>query len=134
MNDELARIVAVVEESRLWRAVAAPLTAASAAWSASVTARACRASASHLSSSPQAHRVRFAALTIAFAAAVHAAVLPLVPQYSRPGIPVPWLILVIGVALLAGALAEAMVAAWPASVVGTMTRRILAQVRAENRS
>lgn len=127
MNDELARIVAVVEESRLWRAIATPLTAASAAWSSSVTGRAWRAWAARLSSLPQSHRVRFAAMTIAFAAGLHAAVLPVLPQYSRPGLPARWLVLVIGVAVLVGVFAEAIVAAWPGSVAGKLTRRSWAQ-------
>lgn len=134
MNDELDRLVALVEDSRVWRAASRPLAAASAAWPSSLVGRWCRAWSTQRSSWPQSQRVRFAAVTIGVAAACHAAILQVLPPYASPGIPVWWLALVIGAAVLVGAFAEAMTAAWPDSAAGRLTRRIQARVRAENRS
>ena len=120
MNDELDRIAALVEDSRLWRAVAWPLTAAAAAWHSSLIAHAYRSCVATLSSWPQAKRVRFGAMTIGFAAAVHAAILQVVPPYARPGIPLWWLAVVIAAAMLAAACAEAIIAAWPGSAIAKL--------------
>lgn len=134
MNDELDRFVALVEDSRVWRAVARPLAAAAAAWQSSLIGRARRAWSTQLSSWPQSQRIRFVALTIGCAAAFHAAILQAVPPYARPGIPLWWFAFVIVAAMLAAALAEAIPAAWSGSAAGTLVARILAQLRAETRS
>lgn len=134
MNDELDRLIALVEDSLVWRAVARPLVAASAAWQSSLIGQAWRARSTQLSSWPPSHRIRFVAFSIGLAAAVHAAILQVVPPYARPGFPVWWLAFVIGAAMLAAACAEALAAAWGGSATGTLIARILAQLRAENRS
>jgi len=124
MNDELDRIAALVEDSRLWRAAVRPLTVAPAAWQSSRTAQACRSSVARVSSWPQAQRVRFWAMTIGFAAAVHAAILQVLPAYARPGIPMWWIALVIAAAMLTAVCAEAIAAAWPGSAMARLTRPI----------
>lgn len=130
---ELDRIAALVEDSRLWRAIVRPLTLAPAAWQSSLTGRGFRAGAARLSSWPRAQRVRFSALTIGFAAAVHAVMLQVVPQYARPGIPLWWLALVVAVAMFAGVFAEAVTAAWSGSKMAALTRPIASYWSAGNR-
>ena len=124
MRDELDRIAALVEDSRLWRVIVRPLTVAPAAWQSSLVGQAFRANAARVSSWPTAQRVRFSALTIGVAAAVHASILQVLPQYARPGIPVQWLAFVIGGAMLAGVFAEAITAAWSGSVMARLIRPI----------
>ena len=133
MNDELDRIAALVEDSRLWRAIVRPLTLAPAAWQSSLMGRGFRAGAARLSSWPRAQRVRFSALTIGFAAAVHAVMLQVVPQYARPGIPLWWLALVVAVAMFVGVFAEAVTAAWSGSEMAALTRPIASYWSAGNR-
>ena len=134
MNDELDRIAALVEDSRFWRAIVRPLTVAPAAWQSSLMGRVFHVGAARWSSWPGSQRVRFIALTIGFAAAVHGLMLQVVPQYARPGIPLWWLVLVVAVAMFAGVFAEAITAAWSGSSAGMLIARIVAPFRTENRS
>ena len=134
MTDELDRLVALVEDSRLWRTVARPLAAAAAAWQTSLIGRAARAWSTQLSSWPYAQRLRLAALAIGVAVAVHASILQVVPPYARPGIPTGWLILDVAVALFVAAFAEAITAAWPGSAMARLTRPITSYWRAGNKA
>jgi hypothetical protein len=126
MTGELDRIAALVEDSRLWQAIVRPVTVAPAAWQSSRTGQAFRSSTARWSSSPAPQRVRFSALTIGVAAAVHAAILQVLPQYARPGIPLRWLAFVIGGAMLTAVCAEAIAAAWPGSTMAAVIVRIRA--------
>lgn len=122
MNDELHRITALVEDSRLWRLVRRPLTAAPAAWHSSLIGRTCHGWAARLSSWQRSERIRILAVTIGSAAAIHIAIVQFLPLYARPAIPMRWWGLVIGVAMLVAVFAEAVTAAWPRSRFAKVAR------------
>jgi hypothetical protein len=115
-----------LSNSILLRAPFALADGVSAAWRHSSMVRALGPITAVMSALDRPRRLRFGALTIAWAAIVHLGIRNVLPLYVVSGLPWWWNALVAAVALAISAYAEAIVSAWPSSALSRAWRRLTA--------
>jgi len=108
------------------RALFALADGVSAAWRHSSMVRAMRPITASLHTLDRSSRLRFGALTIAWAAIVHLGIRKMLPLYVVSGLPWWWNALIAAASLATWAYAEAVVSAWPSSALPRVWRRLTA--------
>jgi hypothetical protein len=111
---EFDSVVQMARASMLWRVVSWLIEGWRLAWASSTTVRTARHARSAISMWPPELRLRFAALTIAWAGLGYAASSFLLPRYVISGLPVAWTAIVVLAALVVAAMPGAFALAWDA--------------------
>jgi hypothetical protein len=112
VDRKFTAVVRLINESRFGQAASWTARIWAAAWASSVVVVLGRQPWDAVLSWPVAHRVRLAALAVAWSAVCHVASRFVLPSYVTSGLPLWWPASILLAALVVAAMPEAFVRAW----------------------